>query len=439
MSDLAIGLVGIAGLLVAMALRVPVGLAMLVAGILGSIAIAGPIGIMAGLSTLPVEQFSNHALSIVPLFLLMGAFAGRAGLSRLLFGAARDWLGHRRGGLAMATIGACAAFGSICGSSLATAATMTRVALPEMRRHGYHDSLATGALAAGGTLGILIPPSVVLVIYAVLTGQNIDRMFIAALVPGVLAALGYMLAIRVHVALNPASAPPAARVPWRQRITGLIRIWPVVLIFTTVIGGIYADVFTPTEGAAVGAAATGLLAWIRGGLTGGALREAIFETASGTAMIFMIVLGAAAFNGFLALTGLPMQAADAIGGMDLPPVMILAAILLLYLVLGCIMDSLSMILLTVPIFYPLIMTLDFGMNPADTAIWFGILALVVVEVGMITPPVGLNVFVINAMSGGTPMRDTFAGVIPFLVSDILRIILLVVFPAITLGLMRALY
>ena len=439
MSDTTIGLLGIAGLLIAMALRVPVGLAMLLAGILGSMAVAGPMGIMAGLTTLPVEQFSNHALSIVPLFLLMGAFAGRAGLSQLLFDAARDWLGHRRGGLAMAAIGACAAFGSICGSSLATAATMTRVALPEMRRHGYHDGLATGVLAAGGTLGILIPPSVVLVIYAVLTGQNIDRMFIAALVPGVLAALGYMAAIRVQVMMNPDAAPAVPRIGWPERLRGLARTWPVFVIFVTVIGGIYAGVFTPTEGAAVGAAATGLFALVRGGLRRGAFTDVVMETASGTAMIFMIVLGAAAFNGFLALTGLPMQAAEAIGGLDVPPIVVLAAILALYLALGCIMDSLSMILLTVPIFYPLIMALDFGLPPAEAAIWFGILALVVVEVGMITPPVGLNVFVINAMSGGTPMRDTFAGVIPFLVSDVLRILALVAFPGITLGLMRLLY
>ena len=437
--DLTIGVLGFVAVLVLGILRVPVAVAMAVVGLAGGAALGGLDGILYLSGTLPYDAVSPYGLSVVPLFVMMGVFAGRAGLSRALYDVADLLVGRFRGGLAMATIGASAGFGAICGSSLATCATIGKVALPEMRRHGYHDGLATGVLAAGGTLGILIPPSVVLVIYAVLTGQNIDRMFIAALVPGVLAALGYMAAIRVQVMLNPDAAPAVPRISWSERLRGLARTWPVFVIFVTVIGGIYAGVFTPTEGAAVGAAATGLFALVRGGLRRGAFTEVVMETASGTAMIFMIVLGAAAFNGFLALTGLPMQAAETIGGLDVPPIVVLAAILALYLALGCIMDSLSMILLTVPIFYPLIMALDFGLPPAEAAIWFGILALVVVEVGMITPPVGLNVFVINAMSGGTPMRDTFAGVIPFLVSDVLRILALVAFPGITLGLMRLLY
>jgi tripartite ATP-independent transporter DctM subunit len=356
-----------------------------------------------------------------------------------LFRAANVWLGHRRGGIAMATVGGCAAFGAICGSSLATAATMAQVALPEMRRYGYSGALATGTLAAGGTLGILIPPSVILVVYAILTEQNIAKLFIAAFVPGIIAALGYIAAIALFVRIDPQAGPAGERASGRERLLSLVETWPVILIFLLVIGGIYAGWFTPTEGAAVGAFSTGALAFVRGGMRLAGLIECLKGTAETTAMIFLILLGAALYNAFLALTRMPIDAAAMIGASGLSPMWVIAAILLLYLALGCLMDSLSMILLTIPIFFPIVMGLDFGLDPEETAIWFGIIALVVVEVGLITPPVGMNVFVINSMAGDVPMLESFRGVMPFLASDIIRVVLLVALPAISLFLVRLMY
>ncbi len=420
-------------LLVLIFLRVPIGLSMLVLGLLGSWQVYGSAApLLNQMKTLTYGQFSNANLSIVPLFLLMGQFASLGGMSKALFKAAEAFLGHRRGGVAMAAIGACAGFGSICGSSLATAATMGQVALPELRRAGYSGALATGALAAGGTLGILIPPSIVLVIYAILAEQNIAKMFAAAFVPGILAAVGYMVVINIYVRLAPGSAGQIAPLPWRERWQALGAVWPVLLIFVLVIGGIYSGIFTPTEGAAVGAVCTGLLAWWRGGLSRGRLREAFESTASASAMVFMIVLGAAAFNTFLALSQLPQELALWVGTQGFGPYTVLSAILIFYLIFGCVMDSLSMILLTIPIFFPMVAGLDFGMSPEHTAIWFGILVLIVVEVGLITPPVGMNLFVIQSMAPDINIRDTYRGVMPFVASDLLRVVLLVLFPAITL-------
>ena len=424
-------------LLILIFLRVPIGLAMLSLGLLGSWLIYGSLGpLLNQMKTLAYGQFSTHSLSIVPLFLLMGQFASLGGMSRALFKAAEAFLGHRKGGVAMAAIGACAGFGSICGSSLATAATMGQVALPELRRAGYSGGLASGALAAGGTLGILIPPSIVLVIYAILAEQNIAKMFAAALIPGILAALGYMAVIAIVVRVWPESAGRIDALPWPERWRALAAVWPVLVIFVVVIGGIYSGIFTPTEGAAVGAVATGVLAWVRGGLKREALLGAFEATASGTAMVFMIVLGAAAYNTFLALSQLPQELAGWVGGMGLSPFAVLWAILVFYLVFGCVMDSLSMILLTIPIFFPMIAGLDFGIGPEETAIWFGILVLIVVEVGLITPPVGMNLFVIQSMAPDIPIRETYRGVWPFVASDLLRVLLLVVFPAITLFVLR---
>jgi C4-dicarboxylate transporter, DctM subunit len=337
----------------------------------------------------------------------------------------------------MAAVGACAGFGSICGSSLATAATMGQVALPELKRAGYSPALSSGLLAAGGTLGILIPPSIVLVIYAILAEQNIAKMFAAAFVPGSLAALGYMAVIAIVVRLVPGSANQVPPLPWPERWQALLAVWPVLAIFGAVIGGIYSGIFTPTEGAAVGAVATGLLAVWRGGLSRPRLRQAFEATASGTAMVFLIVLGAAAFNSFLALSQLPQVLAGWVGEQGFTPYQVLWAILIFYVVAGCVMDSLSMILLTIPIFFPMVSGLDFGLTPEETAIWFGILVLVVVEVGLITPPVGMNLFVIQAMSRDwIPIGATYRGVMPFVLSDLLRVGVLVSFPAITLFVLR---
>jgi tripartite ATP-independent transporter DctM subunit len=395
---------------------------------------------LAMFKSLPYSTFSNYSLSVVPLFLLMGQFASMGGISHQLFNAAASWFGHRKGGIAMAAIGACAGFGAICGSSLATAATMGRIALPELKKHGYAGSLATGTLAAGGTLGILIPPSVILVIYAVLTELNIARLFISAMVPGILAAIGYVIAIAVTVRLRPQLAGTTyPRMPYAKRLRLLFDIWPVLLVFFLVIGGIYLGWFTPTEAAAIGAAGTGIIALARGGLDRRGLVDAMLQTAKSTAMIFLIILGAGALNNFLALSQLPQAAVDFVTGQGFNPWFVLILILGFYLVLGCFMDSLSMILLTIPIFYPVVSALDFGLSPSEFGLWFGVLVLIVVEVGLISPPVGLNLFVINSMSRGTGLGQTYAGVTPFLISDGLRTIILVVFPAITLFLARLLY
>ncbi len=420
-------------LLALIGFRMPIGLAMLVVGAVGSYLVNGSsLQVLAQLKSVPYDTFSNYSLGIIPLFLLMGQFATCGGMSKSLFNAAESWLGHRRGGVAMAAVGACGGFGAVCGSSLATAATMAQVALPELRRFGYSGSLSTGALAAGGTLGILIPPSVVLVIYALLAEQNIAKLFVAAVIPGILAALGYMLAIAVYVRLKPESAGIRPPIPYRERFLALARVWPVLLVFALVVGGIYGGFFTPTEGAAFGAAGTGLIALANGGLNMERMINALMQTASSSAMIFFIVLGAAIFNSFLAFAQLPQEAVSWVNGQGFSAYTVLIGILLLYLVLGCFMDSLSMILLTVPIFFPIVSELDFGLNPEAFGLWFGILVLIVVEVGLITPPVGMNLFIINSMAKDVPMVQTYSGSLPFLVSDMLRVILLVAFPSITL-------
>jgi len=423
-------------LLVLIALRVPVGLAMLIAGMVGYVHLNGWMPLINYFKTGPYYRFSTYELSVIPLFLLMGQFATHAGLSQALFATANRFLGRRRGGVAMAAVGGCAAFGAICGSSLATAATMGQVALPEMRRYGYSGALSTGALAAGGTLGILIPPSVVLVIYAILTEQSIGKMFMAAVIPGILAALGYMLAIAVYVRLKPEAGPAAPAKTRRSDPGGTMRSVAVLIIFVIVIGGIYTGRFTPTEGAAVGAFLTGLMALLVGRMRLDGFKSCLLGAGEASAMIFLILFGAELFNAALALTQMPQQAAQAVAASGWSPWLILIGMLLLYLVFGCVMDSLSMILLTVPIFFPMIAALDFGMSPEETAIWFGVLALIVVEVGLITPPVGLNVFIINGIARDVPITETYRGVLPFLASDFVRVALLVGFPAITLALPR---
>jgi tripartite ATP-independent transporter DctM subunit len=433
MSDLALGFLSFPVLLGLIFLRAPIGLAMLLCGIGGLwLATDGTTVFMARLKSETYSTFSSYSLSIIPLFLLMGQFASHSGMSQALFRAAGAFLGHRKGGMAMAAVGACAGFGAICGSSLATAATMSKVALPELRRSGYAGGFATATLAAGGTLGILIPPSVILVIYAILTEQNIAKLFAAAIIPGLFAALGYMLTIAIYVRINPDQAGTQDRLPMRARIEALLPVWPVLLVFGLVVGGIYNGWFTPTEGAAVGAAGTGLIALFSGRLGWGALRDSLMQTATGTGMIFFIVLGAAFYNGFLALTQVPQELSAWVAGQGFSPMMILVMILLFYLILGCLMDSLSMILLTVPVFWPVMSGLDFGMTPEDLAIWFGILVLIVVEVGLITPPVGMNLFIINSMDRETKITATYRAVLFFVASDIIRVVILLMFPIITL-------
>ena len=422
-------------LLILVFMRMPIALAMIGVGVGGTwMVIGSPMMSLNQLKTLTYGTFSNYSFSIIPLFLLMGQFATLSGMSAALFRAAEGFLGHRKGGVAMSAVGACAGFGAICGSSLATAATMGQVALPELKRYGYPGSLSTGALAAGGTLGILIPPSVILVIYAILAEQNIEKLFVAALIPGILAAIGYMIAISVWVRVSPNSAAVKDRVPWPERIRMLGKVWPVVTIFIVVVGGIYAGIFTPTEAAAVGAAGTGIAAVAAGEMNWNRLKQAILSTAASSAMIFLIILGAGIYNNFLSLTQLPQTASVWVGEQGFSPWLVLTIVLVMYLIFGCVMDSLSMVLLTVPIIYPLMAALDFGMSPDDFGLWFGILVLIVVEVGLITPPVGMNLFIINSMDRETPMGQTYTGALPFVLTDMVRVVILASFPAITLWL-----
>jgi tripartite ATP-independent transporter DctM subunit len=420
-------------LLLLLALRVHIGIAMLLAGSLGYVMVAGVAPLLSFFQTGAYARFSVYDLSVVPLFLLMGQLATQGGLSRALFQAGNAFIGHWRGGMAMASVTACAGFGAICGSSLATAATMGQVALPEMKASRYSGRFATATLAAGGTLGILIPPSVPLVIYAILAEQNIAKLFLAAFIPGILAAVGYMIVISIVARMSPADAPAGVRHDWSQRVRALLATWPVLLIFLVVIGGIYGGLFTPTEAAAIGCVATGFVAWRSGGLDRKGFLACMYGTAGATGMIFLILLGADVLNVFLALTQMNTELAKWVIGLQLPPLLVMAVIILIYLMLGCIMDSLSMILLTIPVFYPVVMGLDFGgMGAEPKAIWFGIIVLMVVEIGLITPPVGMNVFVINSLARDVPMKETFKFVMPFLVSDLLRIIAIVLFPGLVL-------
>ncbi len=436
MSLLELGYLSFPVLLLLIFLRAPIGLAMMICGLGGLYLATGSSNIiLAKLKSETYSTFSSYSLTIIPMFLLMGQFATHSGMSSSLFKAAESWLGHRKGGVAMAAVGACAGFGAICGSSLATAATMSRVALPELRRYGYSGGFSTATLAAGGTLGILSPPSVILVIFAILTEQTLAKRFLAAFIPGILAAIGYMITISIYVRLNPGSAGTREPVPYAERMRALMDVWPVLLVFGLVVGGIYLGWFTPTEGAAVGAAGTGIIALISGNLTWKVFVDSMIQTAMSTAMIFFIVLGAGFYNSFLALSQLPQELSGWVVGQGFSPLVVLTLILLFYLVFGCLMDSLSMILLTIPIFFPVISVLDFGMSPEHVAIWFGILVLIVVEVGLITPPVGMNLFIINAMDRSTPMKETYKAVLWFVTSDIVRVILLVLFPSITLFLL----
>lgn len=432
MSGLAIGVTGFGILLAMLAIRIPIGVAMAAVGMVGYIILTGVDPLLNFLKTEMFWRFTSFELSVAPLFILMGQFAAKAGLSQALFHAANVWLGHHRGGIAMAAIGGCAGFGAISGSSLATAATMGQVALPELRRYNYSGALSTGALAAGGTLGILIPPSIILIIYAVLVEANIASLFQAAFIPGILAALGYIAVIAIVVRIDPAAGPAGPRAARAEQWAALVEIWPVLLIFILVMGGIYVGLFTPTEGASVGAVGTFIIAVTRGGMRWQGFVDAIIGTANTTALIFIILFGASIFNAFLGFSQMPLLAAKFFQESGMPPMTLLLTMVVLYILLGFVMDSLSMILLTVPIFWPIIAGLDFGIAPEDVKLWFGVISLIVVEVGLITPPVGLNVFIINSMAKDVPMIETFKGVMPFFASDTIRVALIIFFPPLTL-------
>ncbi len=436
MSALTLCLIIFGAMLVLMAIRVPIAVAMFAAGTLGYLMQTGWGPYSSFLNNLAFARFASYDLSVIPLFILMGHFATQGGISKALFQFAASVMGRFKGGLAMAAVLASAAFGSICGSSVATAATITGVALPEMKRHGYSGRLSTGTLAAGGTLGILIPPSVPLVIYAILTEQNIAKLFAAAMIPGIIAMVGYMIAIAIYVRVVPGQAPEVDDNIARFSLAALGGIAPIAAVFIIVFGGIYGGYFTPTEGAGGGAASTFVAALLKREINWAKFKTCFYATAESSAMIFMIFIGADVMNASLALTQVPNQLAEVVGGWGLAPLMVVTAILLFYVVLGAVMDELSMILLTIPIFFPMIMGLDFGMAKEPTAIWFGIMVLMTVGFGMLAPPVGLNVYVVNSMAKDVPISESYKGVMPFLISDTIRTTLLLFFPGISLWLIQ---
>ncbi len=419
---------GLVALLVLIVAGIPIGFAMGLVGTAGLILLMGPRGALSIAGNTLFDTGMSYTLSVVPLFILMGNFVTRAGLSDKLYAACHAWLGARRGGLAMATAVACGGFSAVCGSSLATAATMGKVALPSMRKYGTADSLAAGVIAAGGTLGILIPPSVILVIYGVATNQDIGRLFIAGVVPGVLGVLGYMAAVRLACWWDPALGPRGPRTTLQEKLAATAGVSGVLALFVLVIGGIYAGVFTATEAAGVGAFGAFLIALLSGRLSLAALREALGETAVTTTMMFTVLAGALIFAAFVNVAGLPAALTGFLERLEWPPFWVLVAILGVYLLLGTVLESLSMVLLTVPIFAPIVEALGFDL------IWFGILVVVMTEISLITPPVGLNVFVLKTVMPDVPLGTIFRGVVPFILADIVRVALLLAIPGLALWL-----
>ncbi|NVK43106.1 MAG: TRAP transporter large permease [Oceanospirillaceae bacterium] len=427
MSAPVIGLICMAVMLVMMALRCPIALAMAGAGVFGFAAIVAFEPALSILEAGPFETLSNYSFSPIPMFLLLGVLASKANMSSELFNAARSLFGGWRGGMALAAVAACGTFSAISGSSVATAASMSRVALPEMRRHGYADSLATGTLAAGGTLGIMIPPSIALLLYALITEQSVGDMFIAGLIPGLMGLALYCATIAILVHYRPELAQAGEPTTWRQKITGLWGFAPFMFIFAIIIGGIYSGLFTPTEAAAIGAFATLVVALFRG-VGWRDLVDAVEETLALSAMIFFMIVGAEIFGYFLSVSRISFYLTDVVGQMGLPPYAVLIAVLVLFILLGCVMDALAMLLLTVPVVMPLVM--EAGFDP----VWFGIVAVITVELGLITPPVGMNVFVIKSVAPEVSIGSIFKGVFPFVLSDVVRLLLLILFPVLALGL-----
>jgi C4-dicarboxylate transporter DctM subunit len=425
MTSLTIGLIGIGILIILLFSRMHIGVCMGVVGFVGFAVVVGWVPALGILKTVPYSTFSSQELSVIPLFMLMGAFCFAAGLSTDLYNAVYAWLGNLPGGLAMATVGACALFAAISGSSLATVATIGAVALPEMKRFGYDSKLATGSIAAGGCIGILIPPSVILILYGIITEQSIGKLFMAGFIPGIMEAAFYILVILFLTMRNPNLGPRGPKTPFREKWVALTKTWEVITLFVVVIGGLYLGMFTPTEAAGVGAFGAFLVTLARKRLTWGRLKEALVNTCLTSGMLFTIILGAMIFGYFLSVTRLPTELATFVSGLPVNRYFVVCAILAVLLVLGCFMDSLAIVLLTVPIFYPLIQHLGFN------AIWFGILVVRTTEMGLVSPPVGLNVYVLKGMTD-VPLETIFSGVLPFLAADFLQLALLVAIPEISL-------
>jgi tripartite ATP-independent transporter DctM subunit len=415
-------------LFVLLAAGMPIGFAMGLSAFVGTLLLLDPQAAFALLGQTAYETGVTYNLSVVPMFVLMGYIAGGAGLSESLYRACNAWLGHRRGGLALATIGGCGAFAAICGSSLATAATMAQIALPEMRRYKYDDRLATGAVAAGGTIGILIPPSIIMVIYGLLTETSISKLFLAGFLPGLLTVAGFMLTIAVMTRINPLLGPPAAPSTAAEKLAALRSVWGPVALFLLVIGGLYIGVFSPTEAASIGAVGAFVLGVLNRGFDREVLAQALLDTVRTTAMIFTILIGAILFNNFLILASMPTLVSGWITGLPLGKTAILLVIIGMYFILGCLLDSLAMILLTIPIVFPIVSAL--GYDP----VWFGIIIVMVVELGLITPPIGMNVFVIKGIARDVPLATIFRGAAPFVAAQIVLILILIAFPQIALWL-----
>jgi tripartite ATP-independent transporter DctM subunit len=431
MDTTAIGVLGFAAMLALMFLGMPIGVAMGAVGFFGYAWVMGWNSALNMLSLAPYSAVATYVLTVVPLFVLMGHIANETGIGRELYAAAQTWLRHRRGGLAMATVAACAGFAAISGSSVATAATMTTVALPQMRKLGYDPKLATGSVAAGGTLGILIPPSVIFLIYGFLTEQSIGRLFLAGIVPGILLTLLFIATIAIVAWRDPGLAPQTqVRASLAERVLALREVWAVAALFALVIGGMYGGAFTATEAAGVGAFGTLLVALMRGRLSWAGLWRALASTVETVAIITVILIGAVVLGYFLAVTQLPMKLAQALADSGLSATSIMLMIIAAYLVMGAFMDELAMILLTVPILFPVVQAI--GYDP----IWFGVIIVIVCQAGMIAPPVGLNVFVISGMVKDVPMADIYRGILPFLAAMVVLLAILMALPDLALYLPR---
>ena len=422
MSTDAVAIIGFVSLFVAMLLRVPIGIAMGTIGVLGFGYLADMGPALRILAQSPIRTATDLGFGVVPLFLLMGAFATASGMSRELYAVAHSFLGHFRGGLGFATIAASGGFAAISGSSVASAATFANVAYPEMRRYGYPPAFATGVIAAGGTLGIMIPPSVVLAVYGIITEQDIGKLFIAGIIPGIIATLMYILTIMFLAARNPKAFPATPRASWSERINSLREVWAILLLFAFVIGGIYGGVFTPTEAAGMGAGGAFLISVLRGRLTVALTVKCLVDTVRTSAAVFTILIGAMIFGYFLTITQTPQKFTDFITHIGVGPYGVLILIMVMYLLLGCILDAMAMIILTIPIIFPAMMQL--GFDP----IWFGIIIVMTVELGLITPPVGMNVYVINSVLKDVSLPTIFYGVMPFVITDVIRLGILVAFP-----------
>jgi tripartite ATP-independent transporter DctM subunit len=420
--------IGFLVLFILMLLRVPVGMAMGLVGVTGYAYIAGPGPALKLIGQSSMRTVTDYTFGVIPMFMLMGAFVSVSGVSKELFRAANAFIGHMRGGLGVATVLACGGFAAICGSSVATAATFSSVAYPEMRRFGYPQSFSTGVIAAGGTLGAMLPPSTVLAVYAILTQQDIGKLFMAGIVPGLLAMLLYVITIMIIVRLRPDWLPRGEKKSWPDRFRGLKDVWAPLVLFIFVIGGLYGGFFTPTEAGGVGASGAFLLGVLRGKLDRAGIRSALLSATRTSAAVFTVLIGALLFGYFLTITQVPQKLMEMLTGMGVGRYGILAMIMVMYLVLGCLMDAMAMIILTVPIIFPVIVQL--GFDP----IWFGVIIVMTVELGLIHPPVGMNVFVIKSVVKDVSFTTIFKGVIPFVVTDLIRLVILICFPIIALWL-----